>query len=69
MTDEQISRIKFRFVSHIAMSDYHITQYKAINVPFQFNMQDCVPTSAFDYEAPPEGRKETKVIKEILLAG
>ena len=53
MTDEQIERIKFRFISHIAMSDYHLTQYEATNVPFQFNMQVSVPTSSFDWEAPP----------------
>ena len=69
MTDEQISRIKFRFVSHIAMSDYHITQYKAINVPFQFNMQDYVPTSAFDYEALPEGGKKRRSSRIYCLQG
>lgn len=50
MTDEQIARIKFRFISHIAMSDYHLTQYEATNVPFQFNMQVSVPTSSFDWK-------------------
>ena len=69
MTDEQISRIKFRFVSHIAMSDYHITQYKAINVTFQFNMQDCVPTSAFDYEAPPDGGNKRRSTRRYCLQG
>ena len=69
MTDEQISRIKFRFVSHIAMPDYHITQYEATNVPFQFNMQVCVPTSAFDYEAPPEGGKKQMSSRTYYLQG
>ena len=57
MTDEQIARIKFRFISHIAMSDYHLTQYEATNVPFQFNMQVSVPASSFDWEAPEDGKK------------
>ena len=69
MTDEQISRIKFRFISHIAMSDYHLTQYAAINVPFQFNMQDRVPTSAFDYEALPEGGKKRRSSRRYCLQG
>ena len=69
MTDEQISRIKFRFVSHIAMLDYHITQYEATNVPFQFNMQDRVPTSAFDYETLPEGGKKRRSLRRYYLQG
>ena len=69
MTDEQISRIRFSFVSHIAMSDYHITQYEATNVPFQFNMQVCVPTRAFDYEAMPEGGKKRMSSRIYCLRG
>ena len=69
MTDEQISRIKFRFVSHIAMSDYHITQYEATNVPFQFVMEDCVPTSAFDCDVPPEGGKKRRSSRIYRLQG
>ena len=69
MTDEQISRIKFSFVSHIALSDYHITQYEATNVPFQFNIQDCVPTSAFDYEALIEGGKKRRSSRRYYLQG
>ena len=69
MTDEQISRIKFRFVSHIAMSDYHITQYEATNVPFQFNMQVSVPTSAFDYEALQKGEKKRRSSRRYCLQG
>lgn len=69
MTDEQISRINFRFTSHIAMSGYHITQYEAINVPFQFNMQDSVPTSAFDYEELPYGGKKRRSSRRYFLQG
>ena len=69
MTDEQISRIKFRFVSHIAMSDYHLTQYEATNVPFQFNMQVSVPTSSFDWEAPPEDGKKRRSSRRYCLQG
>ena len=69
MTDEQISRIKFRFVSHIAMSDYHITQYEATNVPFQFNIQYSAPTSAFDYEELPEGGKKRRSSRRYCLQG
>lgn len=69
MTDAQISRIKFRFISHIAMSDYHLTQYAATNVPFQFNIQDCVPTSAFDYEELPDGGKKRRSSRVYCLQG
>ena len=69
MTDEQIARIKFRFISHIAMSDYHLTQYEATNVPFQFNMQVSVPTSSFDWEAPPEDGKKRRSSRRYCLQG
>ena len=70
MTDEQISRIKFRFISHIEMSDYHHTQYVATNVPFQLNVQVSVPTSSFDWEAPPpEDGKKRRTIRRYCLEG
>ena len=69
MTDEQISRIKFRFVSHMAMSDYHITQYEATNVPFKFNMQVSVPTSSFDWEAPHGDGKKRRSSRRYCLQG
>ena len=52
MTDEQIKGIRFRFVSHIAMSDYHISQYVAEDVPFDLRMELAVPTEEYKYEHP-----------------
>lgn len=52
MTDEQIKGIKFRFVSHIAMSDFHISQYVAEDVPFDLMMEVAVPTEEYKYEHP-----------------
>ena len=52
MTDEQIKGIKFRFVSHIAMSDFHISQYVAEDVPFDLRLEVAVPTEEYKYEHP-----------------
>ena len=52
MTDEQIKGIRFRFVSHIAMSDFHISQYVAEDVPFDLRMEVAVPTEEYKYENP-----------------
>ena len=52
MTDEQIKGIRFRFVSHIAMSDYHISQYVAEDVPFDLRMEVAVPTEEYKFEHP-----------------
>ena len=52
MTDEQIKGIKFRFVSHMAMSDYHISQYVAEDVPFDLRMEVAVPTEEYKYDHP-----------------
>ena len=52
MTYEQIKDIRFRFVSHIAMSDYHISQYVAKDVPFDLRMEVAVPTEEYKYEHP-----------------
>lgn len=52
MTDEQIKGIRFRFVSHIAMSDYHFSQYVAEDVPFDLRLEVAVPTEEYKYEYP-----------------
>ena len=52
MTDEQIKGIRFRFVSHMAMSDYHISQYVAKDVPFDLRLEMAVPTEEYKYEHP-----------------
>ena len=52
MTDEQINGIRFRFVSHLAMSDYHISQYVAEDVPFDLRLEVAVPTEEYKYEHP-----------------
>lgn len=52
MTDEQIKGIRFRFVSHIAMSDFHISQYVAEDVPFDLRMEMAVPTEEYKLEHP-----------------
>lgn len=50
MTDEQIKCIKFRFVSHLAMSDFHFSQYVAEDVPFDLRLEVAVPTEEYKYE-------------------
>ena len=50
--DEQIKGIRFCFVSHIAMSDYHISQYVAEDVPFDLRMEVAVPTEEYKFEHP-----------------
>lgn len=52
MTDEQIKVIRFRFVSHLAMSDFHISQYVAEDVPFDLRMEVAVPTEEYKHERP-----------------
>ncbi len=52
MTDEQIKGIRFRFVSHMAMSDFHISQYVAEDVPFDLRLAVTVPTEEYKYEHP-----------------
>ena len=52
MTDEEIKGIRFRFVSHIAMSDFHISQYVAEDVPFDLRLEVAVPTEEYKYEYP-----------------
>ena len=52
MTDDQIKGIRFRFVSHIAMSDYHFSQYVSEDVPFDLRMEVAVPTEEYKYEHP-----------------
>ena len=52
MTDEQIKGIRFRFVSHMAMSDFHISQYVAEDVPFDLRMEVAEPTEEYKFEHP-----------------
>ena len=52
MTDEQIKGIRFRFMSHLAMSDFHISQYVAEDVPFDLRLEVAVPTEEYKYEHP-----------------
>ena len=52
MTDEQIKGIRFRFVSHMAMSDFHLSQYVAEDVPFDLRMEVAVPTEEYRQEHP-----------------
>lgn len=52
MTDEQIKSIRFRFVSHLAMSDFHLSHYVAEDVPFDLRMEMSVPTEEYKYEHP-----------------
>ena len=52
MTDEQIKGIRFRFVSHIAMSDFHISQYVAEDVPFDLRLEVAAPTEEYRQERP-----------------
>ena len=52
MTENQIKGIRFRFVSHIAMSDYHFSQYVAEDVPFDLMLEVAVPTEEYKYEHP-----------------
>lgn len=44
MTEEQIKNIKMSFVSHLAMSDYHTSNYVAEGYPFTLTYQVSVPT-------------------------
>lgn len=52
MTDEQIKGIRSRFVSHIAMSDFHYSHYVAEDVPFDLRLEVAVPTEEYKYEHP-----------------
>lgn len=52
MTDEQIKGIRFRYVSHMAMSDFHISQYVAEDIPFDLRLEVAVPTEEYKYENP-----------------
>ncbi len=52
MTDEQIKSIKCRFVSHLAMSDFHFSQYVAEDVPFSLRVEVAVPTEEYRHEHP-----------------
>ena len=64
MTDEQINGIRFRFVSHIAMSDFHISQYVAEDVPFDLRLVVAVPTEEYKYE-----QQKARCTKRYMLEG
>ena len=64
MTDEQIKGIRIRFVSHIAMSDYHISQYVAEDVPFDLRLEVAVPTEEYKYQHP-----KARCTRRYMLAG
>lgn len=44
MTDSQIKKIRFRFISLTAMEDTHIMEYRAIKVPFFLQVLVCIRT-------------------------
>lgn len=48
MTEEQIKNIKMKWVSHIALSDYHTTNYVVEGYPFTLTYQVNVPTDDYD---------------------
>ena len=52
MTYEQIKGIRFRFVGHMALSAYHLSQYVAEDVPFDLRLEVAVPTEEYKYEHP-----------------
>lgn len=52
MTYDQIKGIRFRFVSHLEMSDCHISQYVAEDVPFDLRLEVAVPTEEYKQEHP-----------------
>ena len=52
MTYEQIKGIRFRFVSHLEMSDFHYSLYVADNVPFNLIMDMASPTEEYRQEHP-----------------
>ena len=64
MTDEQIKGIRFRFVSHLAMSDYHLSQYVAEDGPFDLRLEVAVPTEEYKYENP-----KARCTRRYLLDG
>lgn len=64
MTYEQIKGIRFRFVSHIALSAYHLSHYVAEDVPFDLRLEVAVPTEEYKYENP-----KARCIKWYMLDG
>lgn len=64
MTDEQIKAIKFKEIGHITMSDYYLTQYVAIDVPFNLYMQAEVKKDEFGFVKP-----RAKTRKRYMLNG
>lgn len=64
MTDEQIRNIKFKFIGHLNTQDFHITTYKANNVPFELYMSNSVPTDHYIRILP-----TAKTVKSFVLNG
>ena len=64
MTDEQIRNIKFKFIGHLNTQDFHITTYKANNVPFELYMSNSVPTDQYIRRLP-----TAKTVKSFVLNG
>ena len=52
MTYDQIKGIRFRFVSHLEMPDFHYSQCVADNVPFSLMMETAAPTEEYRQEHP-----------------
>ncbi|MGM9740059.1 MAG: hypothetical protein ACI3ZP_05590 [Candidatus Cryptobacteroides sp.] len=52
MTEEQINSIAFMCVSHLATADYHVSTYKAVDVPFELYRCGSVPTEDYKMEHP-----------------
>ncbi len=64
MTDEQIKAIKFKEILHLTMKDYYLTQYVAVNVPFDLHMQAEVPRDRVGFV-----KKGAKTRKRYMLNG
>ena len=69
MTEEQIKKIKMKWVSHIAMSDYHTTNYVVEGYPFTLSYQVNVPTDhTYDDEYKDDG-KQRRTSRTWVLNG
>lgn len=48
MTPEEINKIRFKLLSHVAMANEHVCSYIAVDVPFELRM--CSHTPVDNYE-------------------
>lgn len=64
MTDEQIKAIKFKEILHLTTGDCYMTQYVAVNVPFDLHMQAEVPRDRVGFV-----KKGAKTRKWYMLNG